>query len=133
MAAHCRGCGYCPVAVHNGAQCGKAAGIDNLTAEHIVYSHPSGIVHLCKLFNLKLKHNYVPTQFGFGIIIPLIKDKSGDVCNADNYRGITISPVISKVFECCLLAKFEPYLYSHNLQFGFKKKIGCGPAIFTIQ
>jgi len=31
------------------------------------------------------------------------------------------------------LAKFEPYLYSNDLQFGFKKKIGCGPAMFTIQ
>jgi len=49
---------------------GKAAGYDNLTLEHIVNSHPSLIWHLCKLFNLMLKHCYVPNDFGRGIVIP---------------------------------------------------------------
>ena len=38
-----------------------------------------------------LKHSYVPAEFGKGIIVPLVKDHSGDVCNVDNYRGITIT------------------------------------------
>ena len=29
---------------------GQAASIDNLCLEHIIFSHPSIIVHLCKLF-----------------------------------------------------------------------------------
>ena len=112
---------------------GKAAGADNLTAEHILYSHPSIVIHLRRLFNLILKHSYVPVQFGNGIIIPLVKDHNGDVCNVDNYRGITLSPVVSKIFESCLLSKCECYLYSNELQFGFKKQMGCGPPIFTFQ
>jgi hypothetical protein len=31
---------------------GKAAGIDNLCPEHIIFSHPSIIVHLCKVFQV---------------------------------------------------------------------------------
>ena len=81
---------------------GKAAGIDNITAERVIYSHPSIVVHLCKSFNLMLKHQYVHSQFGLGIVIPLLKDKNGDVCNSNNY---SISPVISKIFESCLLSK----------------------------
>jgi Reverse transcriptase (RNA-dependent DNA polymerase) len=112
---------------------GKAAGIDNLTLEHIIHAHPSIVSHLRNLFNLILKHGYVPNLFGRGIVIPLIKDKHGDVTKSDNYRGITISPVISKIFEGCLLLKFQPFLYSSDLQLGFKKDIGCGPALFMFQ
>ena len=51
--------------------------------------------HLCKLFNLMLKHAYILPQF----VALLIKDEYYDVCSTDNYRGFTISPVIPKVFE----------------------------------
>ena len=77
-----------------------------------------------------LKHGYVPNHFGRGIVIPLVKDKHADLTNSNNYRGITISPVLSKIFECCLL-KYEPYLFSSDLQLGFKKHLGCGPALFS--
>jgi len=119
--------------IRNIMKCGKAAGADNLTLEHIIYSHPSIVLHLCNLFNLMLKHGYVPDQFGRGIVIPLVKDKNGDVTNSQNYRGITVSPVMSKIFESCLLLKFEPFLYSSELQLGFKKGVGCGPALFMFQ
>jgi hypothetical protein len=112
---------------------GKAAGMDNLSLEHVVYSHPSLIVHLSNLFNLMIKHGHVPDQFGLGIVVPLIKNKNGDLCQSDNYRGITVSPVISKIFETCLYDKFHQFLASHDLQLGFKKGVGCGPAVFTVQ
>jgi len=44
-------------------------------------------------------HGVVPDGFGVGIVIPIVKDKLGDITNANNYRGITLSPVISKLFE----------------------------------
>jgi len=69
-----------------------------LTLEHIIYSHPRIVLHLCNLFNLMLKHGYVSDQFGRGIVIPLVKDKNGDVTNSENYRGITVSPFMSKIF-----------------------------------
>ena len=95
--------------IRNNMKCGKAAGADNLTLEHIIYSHPSVMLHLCKLFNLMLRHGYVPDQFGRGIVIPLVKDKNGDVTNSDNYRGTIVSPIVSKIFESCLLLKLEPF------------------------
>jgi len=33
--------------IRNIMKCGKAAGADNLTLEHIIYSHPSIVLHLC--------------------------------------------------------------------------------------
>ena len=122
--------------VDNAVHClraGKAAGIDRLTAEHILFSHPSLIIHLHRLFNLLMKHGCVPSQFGQGIVIPLVKDKHGNLSDSDNYRGITVSCVISKLFEHCLMNKYGLYLYSSDLQFGFKKQLGCSPPLFILQ
>ena len=80
-----------------------------------------------------VRHGYVPNAFGEGVIIPLIKDKNGDLCSSENYRGITINSVLAKIFETCLLQKFEIYFNSHDLQFGFKSKFGCSAALFGAQ
>ena len=110
----------------------KAAGIDGLSAEHIINSHPCVIVHLKFLFTMLLSHSFVPDAFGMGIVIPIIKDKCGDVSSVDNYRPITLSPVISRVFESLLLLQYSEHLRTDDMQFGFKKGIGCSNAIFAL-
>jgi len=96
----------------------KAAGADNISAEYV---NPNVVFYLCNLFNLIMHHGYVPAQFGSGI--PLIKDRLGDATKIDNYRGITLCCVISKMFEFYISSKFGTVLSSHDLQFGFKKGI----------
>lgn len=54
-------------------------------------------------------------------------------CSTDDYRGITVSPVISKMFEHCLLSKYQQYLTSSDCQFGFKKNIGVNHAIYSVR
>ena len=78
-------------------------------------------------------HGSVPTSFGIGVTIPLLKDKTGIVNGVDNYRGITLSPVISKLFEMVLSAICGDALKTDSLQFGFKEKIGSVYAIFTLK
>ena len=50
----------------------------------------------------------------------------------NNYRGITFIPVISKLFEILRLEYFENVLLANDLQFVFKKGLGCSDAIFTL-
>ena len=71
------------------------------------------------------KHSIVPDDFGKGIVIPLIKNVDGNRFTTDNYRGITLRPVISKLLEMVLLSHFKDKLSSDSLQFGFKS----GPAV----
>ena len=80
-----------------------------------------------------LKHHYVPNFFGLGIIIPLVKDMCGDLTSLNYFRGITLSPTMSKLFEMCLLSLFEDYLITHDLQVGFKKKLGCNHALYMLR
>ena len=110
---------------------GKAAGMDGVTAEHFIYSHPLVVVLVTLLLNALIKYSYVPLDFTSGIIVPLLKGNDSDSTCVHSYRGITLSCVLSKVFEMCLLVQFEPYLTSAELQFGFKSKIGCMDAILT--
>ena len=70
-------------------KCGKARGPDELTAEHLLHAHPLIISHSCLLFRSIIAQSFVPDEFGIGTIVPLIKDKSGDLNSVDNYRSIT--------------------------------------------
>jgi len=64
-------------------------------------------------------HSFVPNEFDRGYIIPLVTDKSGDINSVDSYRGITLTPIVSKLFECVLLANCEESLATDDLQFWF--------------
>ena len=110
---------------------GKAAGLDEITAEHIIYSHPVVACLLVKLFNLMIMLNYIPVEFGFGLSIPLPKENFSSTLS--DYRCITVSPVISKIFELCISYVLKKYLYSSNWQLGFKKKLSCNHAIYAVR
>ena len=78
--------------------------------------------------------NYVPNEFGQGVIIPIPKGEAKITHNKSvNYRGITISPVISKVYEICLSKFMHKFLHSSERQMGFKKGVGCNNAIFSVR
>jgi exonuclease III len=116
-----------------GLKLGKASGPDGLCTESLVNAHPKLVVLLSALFRSIILHNYVPVEFGQGIIVPLIKDRTGDSSSLNNYRAITLIPVLSKLFECIILDVCDEYLSSDDRQFGFKKDLGCGNAIFAVR
>ena len=94
--------------IEDSMQClkfGTASGIYDLCKENIINAHPTVIVHLKIRFNIICIQGFVPDAFGQGVTIPVIKDQLGDSSSLSNYRPITLSPVISKIFECCVLHK----------------------------
>jgi len=97
----------------------KAAYLDKVTGEHLMYGGSDIVVHLTLLFNSMLRHCFVPSDFCQGMVLPLLKCKHGDTTDVNMYRGIAISPVISKVFELILLQVYESLFTSHPLQYGF--------------
>ena len=56
------------------------------------------------------------------VIIPLIKCKSGDLTDVNNYRVIAISTSMSKLFETVIAHHFAVDGDSDKYQYGFKKK-----------
>jgi len=82
------------------------------------------------LFCASLAFSFVSDDFGVGTIV---KDYHCDLRSVENYRPITISPVISKLFELLLVNKFACFLESDDLQFGFKKGMSCSHALFLLR
>ena len=76
----------------------------------------------------------IPDSFGMGLMVPIPKSDSAssNTVTAD-FRGITISPVVSKVFEHCLTKCLSKYLVTSDLQFGFKVGLGCSHAIYVVR
>jgi exonuclease III len=115
---------------------GKAAGLDGLTTEHLQYCHPAVYLLLAKLFNLFMKCGCVPTDFGRSYTVPILKGNKNSVSTSlsvDDFRGITISPVISKVFESCILDRYKQFFVTSDNQFGFKKGLSCSHAIYSVK
>jgi len=82
---------------------------------------------------------HVPLEFGQSYTIPLGYSKVIVVILKDlvptvhDYGGISISPVLSKVFEHCILRRFRSFLTTSDNQFGFKKSLGCTQAIYCVR
>ena len=68
-----------------------------------------------------------------GTIVPIVKDRQGNLGDLNNYRGITIAPIISKIFEHVLRIVFSDSLSTSNFQFGFKRKSSTSHAIFCLK
>ena len=85
------------------------------------------------LFNSMLLHGRVPNEFQRGTTVPIVKDQQGDKGDVNNYRGITIAPIISKIYEHVLRIMFQPYLTTSNYQFGFKRKSSTSLAIHALK
>ena len=91
---------------------GKAAGLGGLNVEHLQYCHPAVYLLLTRLFNFMLRNGCVPLDFGLSYTVPLPKTNN-KLLNIEDFTGISISAVISKVFERCVLSCFESFFMTH--------------------
>ena len=84
-------------------KCGKACGNDGLSAKQFIHSDRriTILFKCCPIFfyNRVISHGHLPDDFMKTIIIPLIKNKSGDTSNVNNYRPrpIALVTVASKI------------------------------------
>ena len=71
-------------------------------------------------FTLCLAHGYLPPAMIETTIVPIVKNKSGNLTDSSNYRPIALATIFSKMFESVLLMKCAEYLSTSDNQFGFK-------------
>jgi hypothetical protein len=92
---------------------GKAPGWDAVLAEHLKYGGQAVIACLTTLFNAMIMLEHIPKALKVGIIIPIPKGEK-DPTILTNNRGITLLPVIGKVFEKVLMARHMQWAESRN-------------------
>ena len=109
-----------------------AAGHDNICIEHFKFAHPSVLVILKSIFNIFISIGEVPLDFGLGLVTPIPKFKGHkNSVNADDFRGITLNVIASKIFEHCIYSFFDN-IHTSERQFGFKKNLGCNHALHQV-
>ena len=74
------------------------------------------------LFKAFLVHGYIPTFLLICSLVPLVKDKLGDLSNSDNYRAIAISSLFLKIFDWMIILLYSDQIKTSDLQFGFQEK-----------
>ena len=81
----------------------KAANLDDINMKSYIYGCNRLYIHISLLFNLFIKYCYVPGPFSSSVIVPLVKCKTKNLSDVENYRAIAISNSISKLFESVIL------------------------------
>ena len=101
----------------------KATGLDRIP-ECFLKDSAAVITHsVTFLVNLSLTTGIVPDEWKQARVVPLHKSGGREVM--DNYRPISILPVISKIAEKAVNVQLQQYLHQHALlnsfQSGFRR------------
>ncbi len=96
-------------------------GFDGLHSNHFKLCGKDTVSFLSRMFSSFISHGYIPHEMLQGEIRPIIKDKMGKIDDSNNYRPITISSNMLKLFEYCFVGHLKNSLPINNRQFGFRK------------
>ena len=101
----------------------------------IKYGFPLLLEPLLKLFNLVFQKGQFPKLWNESYITLI--HKKGDKSDPANYRGISLTSNLGKLFNKVLLARIMKFINSNNLicenQIGFKEKARTTDHIFTLK
>ena len=92
---------------------GKSADIYNISAEHLSYGADIIVLVLTERLNKMLQFGIVPDSLKLGVLTPVFK-RNGSNLEARNYRGITVTLILSKIFETVLRERIKPISLEHQ-------------------
>ncbi len=100
----------------------KVAGLDGMKAKFILDAGELLHIPLLTTFNCFLEEGF-PEALSIGVVHALFK--GGDASKFDNYRGITVGPILAKLFAMILEKSLSKWVEQHELcakgQTGFRK------------
>ena len=115
----------------------KACGLDGISYEHIKYGGSYLFFCLARLFSLIINNNYIPEEWHLGVLVCIFKGHNKSRLQCDSYRGITLLPVIFKIFESVLdslMPQLESYaMHPNNHQCGFQRGLSSTDTSFVLQ
>ena len=114
---------------------GRAAGLDEILAEMLKCSSPVAVQLICRFFNAIFSRGHFPKVWTKSSIVPIFK--KGDPSNPDNYRGICLASIFSKVFTSIITKRIQNWAEYENIideeQAGFRKGYTTIDNMFILQ
>lgn len=112
---------------------GKSPGQDGLSIEHLKYAG----VHLPRIlamfFTFCIRHSYLPTDLMRTVVVPVIKNRTGDASDKTNYRPISLANTIAKVLDSVLDYHLGASMKLNDAQFGFRPGLSTESAILCLK
>ena len=113
----------------------KASGHDSISNEMSKLADPIILPFLTILFNEIIETKEYPDVWSIAIVTPALK--SGEVNNPNNYRWITITSCLSKLFNLLLTTTLTKYVNDKGLinynQVGFRKGFCTADHVFIVK
>ena len=106
----------------------------DLMALHLIISlmHLLCVLCIIILFTTMLYYCFT-TKFLCNLtMIPIPKGSNKDTFDIKNYRGITLSSLLSKVFDNCIISLNSMVLRYDDLEFAYKKSCSTIQCVFTV-
>lgn len=112
---------------------GKSGGIDGITAEILKADMTTTVKYLEKLFKAIWNTETIPTEWNKGLIVKIPKKGDKSVC--DNYRGITLLSVPSKIFSRAIIQRIQNGIDDklREEQAGFRRGRSTTEQLFTLR
>jgi len=112
----------------------KATGLDGMKAEFILDAGELLHMPLLTVFNCFLAEGF-PEALSTRVVHTLFK--RGDASKFDNYRGITLGPILAKLFAMILDKSLSKWAEQHGLrakgQAGFRKDYRTSDQLFILR
>ncbi len=113
----------------------KAHADDLITNEMLKHGASVLLPAMAKLFNLVLESSVFPAQWNMSYQVPLYK--KGDVLDCGNYRGISITSCVGKVFNSILSKRINQFLEENSKlsrsQAAFRKSHSTLDHVYTLK
>ena len=100
----------------------KATGLDTISTRFVRECADLICVPICDIFNQSISQGKFPDDWKYARVTPLFKQGNRDDVN--NYRPISVIPIVAKVFERIVYDQLYAYLEEHDIlyknQSGFR-------------
>lgn len=85
------------------------------------------------LFNLCMSHAYLSQELMRTLVVPIPKNRTGDMADKTNYMPISLATIVAKVLDSVLNSHFAKHIQLHDAQFGFRPGLSTETAIFSLK
>ena len=111
----------------NSLPSGVATGLDHISSKLLKLIAPAIAPSLAKVLNCSIKNGIYPAELKLARVTPIYKQ--GKKADVDNYRPISVLPVLSKILKKHICHHFMAYLNAHcplyKQQSGFRSQHSC--------